>query len=228
LLTTSLESIAIGNTIVVSRGLIDVLPTEEALASVLSFQLAHIVLGHQIDTRYAFNDRLLFPDDATLQRIHMNHTDAENEEAAKKAVELLRSSVYADKLSNAGLFLNQLVSSSKDLPALVTPRLGDSLIRPDGQPWMAALMSGAPQIQMADLSQIAALPLGSHLRTDPWSDKVYQLHVKPVALMNEREKLPFQITPIVYRLSRYEPSSALAATPNAPNNPAQPESAKPQ
>ncbi len=35
-------------------------------------------LGHHIDTRYAFNDRLLFPDESTFQRINMNHTDHDN------------------------------------------------------------------------------------------------------------------------------------------------------
>ena len=42
LLTTDLESLAVGNTIILSKGLIDVLPGEEDLAAMLSFQLAHI------------------------------------------------------------------------------------------------------------------------------------------------------------------------------------------
>jgi len=66
MLTTPLESIAVGNTIILSKGLVDTLPSEESLAAVLSFQLAHIVLGHHIDTKYAFNDRLLFPDESTF------------------------------------------------------------------------------------------------------------------------------------------------------------------
>ena len=49
------------------------LPYEEDLAAVIAFQLAHITLGHHIDTRYAFSDRLLFPDEATFQHISMNH-----------------------------------------------------------------------------------------------------------------------------------------------------------
>ena len=46
LLTTPLETFSVGNTIVVSRGLIDVLPDESSLAMVLAHELAHIVLGH--------------------------------------------------------------------------------------------------------------------------------------------------------------------------------------
>ena len=99
LLTAPLESLAVGNTIILSKGLVDVLPTEADLAAVLSFQLAHIVLGHHIDTRYAFNDRLLFPDEATFERIHMSHSDADDELAAKKAVDLLNHSVYAKTIS---------------------------------------------------------------------------------------------------------------------------------
>ncbi len=106
LLTAPLESLAVGNTIILSKGLIDVLPSEADLAAVLSFQLAHIVLGHHIDTRYAFNDRLLFPDEATFERIHMSHSDADNELAAKKAIDLLNHSVYANQLSQPGLFLS--------------------------------------------------------------------------------------------------------------------------
>ena len=44
----------------------------------MAMELAHIAMGHHIDTRYAFNDRLLFPDEATFQRINMNHTDHDN------------------------------------------------------------------------------------------------------------------------------------------------------
>ena len=201
--TASLESLAVGNTIIISKGLVDVLPSEESLAAVLSFQLAHILLGHQIDTRYAFNDRLLFPDEATLQRIAMNHSDADNESAAKRAVELLRNSIYQDKLASANLFFMQITQLSKNLPSLLTPRLGDSLMRPGGTPWMSGISNGTPALQIDNLQQIAALPLNSHLRIDPWSDEVYQLSLKPQVLLNVRDKMPLEVTPIYYRLTRY-------------------------
>ena len=49
LLTSPLETFSVGNTIVISRGLIDVLPDEASLAMVLSHELAHIVLGHNLE-----------------------------------------------------------------------------------------------------------------------------------------------------------------------------------
>jgi len=45
LLTSTLESFTIGHTIVLSRGLIDVVPDEASLATMRAHELAHIVLG---------------------------------------------------------------------------------------------------------------------------------------------------------------------------------------
>jgi len=223
ILTAPLESLAVGNTILLSKGLIDVLPYEEDLAAVLSFELAHIVLGHHIDTRYAFNDRLLFPDEATFSRIQMQHSEADNADASKKAMELLNNSVYKDKLTNAGLFFEQLQARGKELAALNTPRLGDGLLRPDGTPWLSALMKGAPKLDQDKLDQIAALPLGSHLKIDPWDDKVIQLTVKPVPLLNARDKMPLELTPIILKLSRYAPpGSPVQAAPSAGTASAEP------
>ena len=53
------------------------------------------------------------------------------------------------------------------LKALNTPKLGDSLLKADGTPWMADLAKSAPKINWDDLTQIPALPLGSWLKTDP-------------------------------------------------------------
>jgi hypothetical protein len=69
LLTAPLETFSVGNTIVISRGLIDVLPDEASLAAVLAHELAHIVLGHNLGSQYAFNDRMLFSDDTTYSNL---------------------------------------------------------------------------------------------------------------------------------------------------------------
>jgi hypothetical protein len=221
ILTQPLESLAVGNTILLSKGLVDVLPNEESLAAVLTFQLAHIVMGHHIDTRYAFNDRLLFPDTAAFQRITMNHSTVDDQEAAKKAVDLFSHSVYHDKTAGVGIFLEQLVDREKELPALMTPRLGDSLVSPAGQPWLSGLMQGAPKLDQDNLTQIAALPLNSRLKTDPWDDKVFPLHFSPSPLLSARDKMPLEVTPVYYRLQRYqEPTAAPAgASPAAATPP---------
>jgi hypothetical protein len=213
MLTQPLESLAVGNTILLSKGLVDTLPNEEDLAAVLSFELAHVVLGHHIDTRYAFNDRLLFPDEAAFERITMNHNDADNTAAAKKAIELFNNSVYKDKAGSVGLFFAELQSREKELTSLLSPRLGDALIQANGTPWLENLGKGAQKLNLADLHQQAALPLGSHLRTDAWDDKVVALNAAAPLITNPSDKLPLEVTPVYLRLQYYQPPTAPTATP---------------
>jgi hypothetical protein len=237
LLTETIETTTVGNTILISKGLIDSLPNEESIASVVAMELAHIALGHHIDTRYAFNDRLLFPDTVTFQRINMYHSDHDNEEAAKQAMVYLQNSMYKDKLPSAGLYYVQLVDRAKELKALNTPELGDSLLKADGTPWMADLEKMSPKLNWDDLTQTAALPLGSWIKTDPWDDKVHMLNAKRYAPMNARDKMPFEVTPIFYKLQRYDQArveaptapaaAAPAAQPPAGDQPAAPTDAAP-
>jgi len=135
----------------------------------------------------------------------MSHSDADNDLAAKKAVELLNHSVYANELASPGLFLSQLDARSKQLTALNTPRLGDSLLRPTGEPWLNALMAKGPKLDMNKLDQIAALPLGSNLKIDAWDDRVIRLNAKIPPILNARDKMPFEVTPVFFRLTRYTP-----------------------
>jgi hypothetical protein len=220
LLTDTVEATTVGNTILISKGLIDTLPSEESIASVVAMELAHIVMGHHIDTRYAFNDRLLFPDTATFQKIDMYHSDHDNAEAAKKAMEYLQNSMYKDKLPSAGLYYAQLVDREKVLRSLNTPKLGDSLLKTDGTPWMADLQHQAPKLNWDDLTQRPALPLGSWLKTDPWDDKVHQLNAKIYAYMNPRDKMPLELTPVFYKLQRYDAAHLAQSSPPAAAPPA--------
>ncbi len=216
LLTTTVEATTVGNTILLSKGLIDTLPNEEAIASVVAFELAHIALGHHIDTRYAFNDRLLFPDESSFQRIKMNHTDNDNGVAAKKAGEYMSASMYKDKMANAGLYYAQLVERGKVLKQLNTPKLGDSMLKTDGTAWLADVAKSAPKLNQDDTTQVAALPLGSWLKTDPWDDKEHMLNAKRYAPMNARDKMPFEVTPFFAKLQRYEDAQKVPAATPAP------------
>jgi hypothetical protein len=117
---------------------------------------------------------------------------------------------------------------------LNSPKLGDSLLKADGTPWMADLEKMAPRLNWDDLTQTAALPLGSWIKTDPWDDKVHMLNAKRYAPMNARDKMPFEVTPIFYKLQRYEaanvtpPATAAPAAQPASDQPAAaPENAQP-
>jgi len=232
LLTDTIEATTVGNTILMSRGLIDSLPNEEAIASVIAMELAHIAMGHQIDKRFTFNEDQLFPDTATFQKFNLNHSDADNDAAAKKAMEYLENSMYKDKLANAGLYYEQLADRGTVLKALTTPSLGDSLLKPDGAPWMAELERMAPKLNWDDLSQTPALPLGSWLKIDPWDDTVHMLNATRYAPVNARDKIPFEVTPIFYKLQRYiasvtSPAAVPAAQPPSGEPAAAPDNAQP-
>ena len=203
LLTSPLETFSVGNTIVISRGLIDVLPDESSLAAVLSHELAHIVLGHNLGSKYAFNDRMLFSDDSTYQNLGFKHIPEEEQAADKKAVELLKNSPYAQKLDNVGLFLRVLQTREPALSALLTTHLGNPLAENGTVNRLSALSSLGPALDMNKLDQIAALPLGGRIKIDPWSDRVDMVKTAPVAITSARDKMPFEVTPFFPRLARY-------------------------
>jgi hypothetical protein len=218
LLTAPLESFTIGHTIVISRGLLDVLPDEASLAMVLGHELSHIVLGHHFDTKLAFNDKLFFPDEESFRRLDFKRSSADEEAADAKALELLKNSPYKDKMGNAGLFLKALQQKAPELPNLIRPHLGNSFagsktIR------MSSLMSSTPELDNKKLDQIAALPLGGRIKVDPWSDRVELSKAKPVALTSAKEKLEFEITPFFPYLTRFSSggSEKVALTTQSPS-----------
>lgn len=202
LLTSQLESFTIGHTIVLSRGLIDVLPDEAALAMVLSHELAHIVLGHQLDTKYAFNDRMFFPDNESFRHFQLRRTSSEEDAADVKAMAFLKNSPYSDKLANAGLFLKALAREGPELPHLVSSHFGNRLVKGRELLRLADLMQSAPALQPARTDQIAALPLGSRIKQDPWDAHVEMLKAAPVVLQTARDKMQFELTPVILNLRR--------------------------
>jgi Peptidase family M48 len=226
MLTSPLESLTIGHTIVVSRGLLDVLPDEASLAMVLAHELGHIVLGHRLDTKLAFSDRMLFPDEKSFQRLDFRHKPAEEEAADAKALELLKNSPYKDKLGNAGLFLKALQEKAPDLQNLIRSHLGTSIA--DGKNIrMSSLLASAPALDEKRLDQIAALPLGGRIKVDPWTDQTELSKAKAVPLNSAREKMEFEITPFFPFLTRLstggEKVALTTSTPAAPAPAAAPE-----
>src|SRR5882757_3081953 len=77
LMTSTLESFTLGHTIVLSRGLIDVLPDEASLASILAPELGHVVLGHRMDSQFAFFNRIRFNEKETFRHFDFARTPEE-------------------------------------------------------------------------------------------------------------------------------------------------------
>ena len=203
LLTTPLESFTVGRTIVLSRGLIDVLPDEASLAMVLAHELGHVLEGHRLDTRYAFGDRVLIGDQQAMEEFVFTRDPAEEAQADARAVALLSASPYKDKLAGAGLFLKALSLRSTSLPSLIRPHFGSQMANQAGPFRMHEIAKSAPELDLGSLEQTAALPLGSRIKVDPWSARIELMKTSRTQLLSAREKMPFQITPLMPFLARY-------------------------
>ena len=212
LLTTPLETFAIGHTIVISRGLIDVLPDEASLALVLAAELSHVALGHPTPTQYAFHNQTMLSDAELLQRFHFERSPQELSDAAKKTIEIMRASPY-QKTANAGLFLKALALRGPSLPRLLAANLGNQVANRDALNRLAEFAASAPELDENKIEQIAALPLGSRVKLNPWNNRIELIKTKPLALLSAREKMPFEVTPFVLHLTRIDQIATAAAQP---------------
>lgn len=199
LMTSTLESFAMGHTIVLSRGLIDVLPDETNLAAILAHEMGHVLLGHRIDSQFGFFDKLHVSEKETFRHFDFARTPDEERAATRKATDLLRNSPYKNYQNGVQLFLQALKSRSKQIPNLISPNLGDRV----PTSWIAASAeSPTKPAETTGESVIAALPIGGRIKIDPWSDQLRMLNAKPAGPIAESEKMPFQITHFMFYLTR--------------------------
>jgi hypothetical protein len=137
-----------------------------------------------------------------LRRLTFREDETEAADNSRKSVELLKKSPYADKLDKTGLFLAQLRAQSKELKHLISPQLGNEVY------FEAQLMQAAPALEPNNMQQIAALPMGSRLKIDPWTAGVSLIKSKPTSLLSPRDKMPFEVAPMAPYLTRYVETSS--------------------
>ncbi|MGC1902367.1 MAG: M48 family metalloprotease [Candidatus Acidiferrum sp.] len=202
MMTTTLESYTLGHTIVLSRGLIDVVPDEASLAMIIAHEMGHVVLGHRMDSNFAFFDQLLIDDKDSFRHFGFARTPEEEKAASDKAIQFLKNSPYKTQLGNVTLFLTALDARQKEVPNLISAHLGNRV------PNVGDLKSGTAPDTKANPQLIAALPIGGRVKLDPWVDNLALLKSKPVGLVAEREKMPFEVTPFMPYLTRYTVADA--------------------
>ena len=212
MMTSTIESFTMGHTIVLSRGLIDVLPDEASLAAMLAKELSFVILDRKgIDTRYAFYDSLRFDEKTTFQHFDFNRRPEEDAAASAKSAELLKNSQYKDDLETAEMFVTELRERSREIPNLISPRLGD------------ARLLQLPVVAKTDAetmaSHIVALPLGGRIKLDPWDNTLQLLKARPAGFPSAREKMPFEITPLMIYLTRVNSESPKASQIAVPSTP---------
>jgi len=211
--TTTLESFTLGHTIVLSRGLIDVLPDEASLAAIVAHELAHVVLGHRMDSQYAFFDQLLIDDKDSFRHFGFARTPEEEAAANQKGAELLSTALKNPQvakvwqMNNAVMFFQALQTRQKEIPNLISAHLGNrvpNLPNLRSAPVAAPVETAAAgDTKAAGAPKLAALPIGGRVKMDPWSDKLEMLKSKPVGVVAEREKMPFEVTPFMPYLTRF-------------------------
>lgn len=201
LLTTPIETFSIGHTIIISRGLIDILPDETSLALVLADELSHIALGHATQTQFAFHNQTMLSDADLLQRFRFQRSPEEIAAAGIKTIEIMHASPYTVTAS-AGLFLKALAGRRDALPRLLQANLGNQVANADSLARLAEFAASAPALDNGKLEQIAALPLGSRVKVSPWKNEIVLVKTRPVSLLSAREKMPFEVTPFVLYLTR--------------------------
>ncbi|MGC2285803.1 MAG: hypothetical protein WA542_11165 [Candidatus Acidiferrum sp.] len=202
LMTSDLEMFSMQNTIVLSRGLIDVVPNEETLAALLAFEMADALEPKPAQDQYGFSDILRLTPTEALKKLSFVDSPEEAQKNSEKALEWLKKSPYADKLANVGLFLAQLDSQKPVLKQLISARLGNQVY------FTSQILQSAPSLARANLQQMGALPMGSRIKINPWDDSISLLKTQQMGPISPREKIPFEVTPINLYLTRYSESSA--------------------
>jgi len=159
------------------------------------------VLGQRTPTQFAFRNQTMLTDAQVLQRLHFERAATELQAASKKTIEIMRASPY-QKTANAGLFLKALGVRRGILPRLLAANLGNQWADPEALARLAEFTLSAPELRESELAQIAALPLGSRIKLDPWRNQITLIKTRPLELLSPREKMPFEITPFILYLTR--------------------------
>jgi hypothetical protein len=196
LMTSTLESFTMGHTIVLSRGLVDVLPDEASLAVIVAHELGHVVLGHRMGTQFAFFNHLRFDEKETFRHFGFIRTPEEEQAATLRGNELLTKSPYKEQPGNAQYFLQALKDRATAIPNLVSPHLGNRV----AASWTIAPVRLPESKPAGDV--IAALPLGGRIRIEVWNNRLEMMKSDAIGPVAEDEKMPFEVTPFVLYLAR--------------------------
>jgi hypothetical protein len=204
LLTTRLEAFSVGRTIVLSRGLVDVLPSESAIALVLAHQLAHNVLGHpKVDNRFVYSDVLRISDQELLAKLRFRRSPSEEAEADDRAMEILEKSPYQSAMNDGGLFMQAIQARMKQLAALIVPAFGEDVADTQHLVSFNRIFLTTPVRNEHLIHQVGALPLGAKLIVSPWDGHIEIFRSTPALAQKLYERAELAVTPFVPRLEYF-------------------------
>jgi hypothetical protein len=157
--------------------------------------LGHVIVDEKTNTGFGFYDWMIrFDESKTFKHFDFDRSVDEDTKASAKAAELLSNSPYKGQLQTAGMFIAELQRRSKEIPNLISPRLGGSIaVRPP----VAPNTEDKP-----GENQVVAMPLGGRVKMNPWDDTLDMLKSRPLGTLTEHDKMPFEVTPFVIYLTR--------------------------
>jgi hypothetical protein len=129
LLTTPAEMFPAGDVIVVSRGLLNIVPNDSVLAFMLAHQVAHVILGHTSSIAPSASISLFdLENKKGFTGLGIRWTPDEELAAHSKAIVLIKGTPYKSAVADTAGFLSQLGSESHRFPNLVRARFGVGVI----------------------------------------------------------------------------------------------------
>ena len=153
-----------------------------------------------------------FDDKKIFQHFDFERKPEEDAAASAKAFELLNNSPYKDQLDAAQMFIAELQDRAREIPNLISPRVGDV--------GLLKLSVATKSAESETANHIVALPLGGRIKLDPWDDKLALLNTAAVGSVTNRDKMPFEVTPFVIYLTRVGAESPKVSEFVVPSRPA--------
>jgi len=105
---------------------------------------------------------LQFDEKKTFAHFGFARTKEEDDAAQTKAAELLKNSTTKDQLKTAELFMGELQSRAKEIPNLISPKLGNAVL--------ARLPCRLVPIRIQPPTRSSRCRLAGRVKLDPWDD----------------------------------------------------------
>jgi hypothetical protein len=212
LLTTPFEIFSVGNSLIISKGLLDAVD-EATLGYLISHQVAHHINGDpKIASKLSFADLLDTSDQELLRALSFRHGPAAEAAADERALTLVRASPYAGSMADTGLFLAALQASIPGLRALVTPSFGEHVADADELVRNDRLFRIAPLLAPELVEQVPAPPLNAKLAVEPLDGFATFIAAEALPGLVPREKATFAVRPVAPFLRYAAESSGTPAS----------------
>lgn len=164
LMTTPVEIFSSGNTVLLSRGLLNMVPDKAILATLLAREVAYITLGlsgrNKASPGPVFDARRA----SDFPGFGPEHTREEAAAASRKTLELLQNTPYASAVPSANEFISMFRFHSPHMPHLARPNFG------------LGLLDRGPFQPVSEVAHNAPLWLKADYGIDSWLNQITLLH----------------------------------------------------